>query len=294
MMVSLTLFFCVAAQSDCNSKNKPQTNKPNIKNQNMNANLKPDEPITKPGSGGEIKILAEDSYSKIETPFIFVARTNETYTQMQSLVEKLPPASEINFDKFAVVGAFAGTKNTGGYSVAIKQTAGKISLEVVPPSKDAMTTQALTMPFQVALIPIEKENALSLDIPAEWQNAAQNYKVVSSKFEFSGGITGRSENFSAAGTIKLLSFGENVTLIFDLSGGAKNARRLTETASGKINDGKIGIAWLDAGSFSENPKPPLKISGTLAGKNLNLDFEPLPSNIADGFQVRGKIEAVKQ
>ena len=258
----------------------------------MNADHKTDEPMTKPG--GEIKILAEDAYSKVETPFVFVARTNETYAQLQSLVEKLPLASEIDFDKFAVVAAFAGTKNTGGYSVAIKKSVGNIALEVVPPPKDGMTTQALTMPYQVALVPVEKENALSLNIPADWQNAAQTYKIASSKFEFSGGITGRGESFSADGTIKILRFGENITLIFNLSGSdAKNARKLNETVSGKITDGKIDIGRLDAGTFAENPKPPLKTAGMLEGEKLNLSFEPLPSTVADGFQVRGKIEAVK-
>ncbi len=38
---------------------------------------------------------------------------------------------------------------------------------------------------------------------------------------------------------------------------------------------------------------PLKVSGTLASDKLALTFEPLPTIIADGYEARGKIEAVK-
>ncbi|MEJ7700204.1 MAG: hypothetical protein WKF71_11235 [Pyrinomonadaceae bacterium] len=76
--------------------------------------------------GGDLKILAEGSYGTVETPFIFVARSAETYAQLQKFVENLPPAPEIDFTRTAVVAAFAGTKNTGGYSVAVKKAADKI------------------------------------------------------------------------------------------------------------------------------------------------------------------------
>lgn len=290
-VVSLTLFFCVAAQSDCQSKNKEQVNK------NMNKNVSnekmPDEVVSQPNEVG-LKTIAEGAYSKIETPFVFAVREPKTYAQLQNFVENLPSASQIDFNKSAVVAAFAGMKNTGGYSVAIKKAADKIVIDILSPPKDAMTTQALTMPYKVALIPIEEENALSLEVAANWQNAVQTYKITSSEFEYSGGFAGIQKKFEAEGTIKILSFGNYVTLIFNLSGkGAEKARKLNETASGTIKDGKIDLARLDAGSFSEMPRPPLKVSGTIANDKLNLTFEPLPTNVNDGFQVRGKIEAAK-
>ncbi|MDQ3712971.1 MAG: protease complex subunit PrcB family protein, partial [Acidobacteriota bacterium] len=145
---------------------------------------------------GKIKVIAEDAYGTIETPFIFVARSKETYAQLQMLVENLPPAPEIDFSKMVVVAAFAGTKNTGGYSVSIQQTNNKIVVEVVEPPKDAITTDALTMPFQVALVPIEEEKSLLLEVSANWKNQMQIYKITSGEFESSGGFAGIIKKFS--------------------------------------------------------------------------------------------------
>ena len=69
--------------------------------------------------------------------------------------------------------------------------------------------------------------------------------------------------------------------------------KLTETASGIVKDGKLDLQRLDAGSFSEGPKPPDKVSGSMSENKLNLSFEPLPTNTADGFSMSGKLEAVK-
>ncbi len=284
-VVSFSFIGCVSAQTNkrkttknSNSKaSKPMNNKSNVK-----------------ATDGKIKVIAEDAYGTIETPFVFVARSKETYAQLQMFVENLPPDSEIDFGKMAVIAAFAGTKNTGGYSVSIRQTVDKIVVEVIEPPKDAMTTDALTMPFQVALVPVEEEKSLPLEVSANWKSAVQTYKITSGEFESSGGFAGTLKKFSAEGTIGVLSFGDYETLIFNLSGkGANKNMRLTETASGVMKEGKINLERLDAGSFSEGPKPPLKVSGTLSGGKLSLMFEPLPTNVADGFQPSGKIEAAK-
>lgn len=282
--VSLSLIGCVSAQTNkrkAEQKPKSKTTKP------MN-----NKPIAEPV--GEIKIIAEGFYGTVETPFIFAARSAETYEQLRKLVENLPPASEIDFTKAAVVAAFAGTKNTGGYSVAIQRTADKISIEVVAPPKDAMTTDALTQPFAVALVPIDEGKTLPLEASVNWKTATQDYKITSGEFKSSGGFAGRLKKFNAEGTIAASIFGDYITLVFNLSGkGADANLRLTETASGVIKNGKIDLARTGAGSFAGDSKPPLKVSGTMTGEIISLTFDSLPSRVADGFQVSGKIEAVK-
>jgi len=284
-VISFSFIGCVSAQTNkrkMTKKSNPKATEP--------MNSKPNDKST----DEKLKAIAEGAYGTIETPFVFVARSKETYAQLQMLVENLPPASEIDFSKMAVIAAFAGTKNTGGYSVSIRQMTDKIMVEVVEPPKDAMTTDALTMPFQVALVPIEEEKSLPFEVSVNWKNAVQTYKITSGEFESSGGFAGMLKKFSAEGTIGVLSFGDYATLIFNLSGkGANKNMRLAETASGVMKEGKINLARLDAGSFSEGPKPPLKVSGTLTGGKLSLIFEPLPTNVADGFQASGKIEASK-
>ncbi len=285
--LGLSLAGCVSAQTDKRQTNKNDKPK-NIKPMNGKTKAEP--------TGGSVKIIAEGIYESLETPFIFVARSAETYAQLQKFIaQKLPPASEIDFAKSAVVAAFAGTKNTGGYSVSVKKTADKITIGLIEPPKDAMTTDALTTPFAVSLVPIEQEETLPVEVSENWENSMQTFKVVSGEFEPSGGFAGRLKRFDAEGTIGVLSFGDYTTFFFNLSGKGANAsdRRLTEMASGTIKNGKIELARLDAGSFSSGPKPPLKVSGLLSGDKISLTFEPFPVTAADGFQTSGKLEAVK-
>lgn len=283
--LSFTLLGCASAQNK-----KRQTS-----GENKSKNTKPMNNKSSAESVGEMKIIREDSYGTVETPFIFAARSAETYERLRELIENLPPAAEIDFTKSAVVAAFAGTKNTGGYSVKIRQTADAISIEVVEPPKDAITTDALTQPFAVALLPVGEENALPpIEASKNWKNAIRNYKITSAQFESSGGLARRLKKFNAEGTISVLSFGDLTTIFFDLSGkGADKNLRLTEAASGVMKDGKVDVARLDAGSFAEGPKPPLRVSGTIVGDAISLSFEPLPARVADGFQVGGKIQAVR-
>jgi hypothetical protein len=284
-VISFSLIGCASAQIKKRNTTEKSKNT-NVKTNNKTANNKP--------MSVETKSLAEGAYSKVEEPFVFVAREQETYAQLQSIVENLPSASEIDFSKSAVVAAFAGTKNSGGYSVSIKNSAGKVLIEMINPPKDAMVTQVITTPFNVALIPLEENNSVNLELSANWKNAMQTYKIASGTFEYSGGIAGMRKEFGAEGAISILSFGNYATLVFNLAGkGANKNMKLADTASGSVKGGKIELARLGAGNFSENPKPPLKVSGTMTNGKLSLAFEPFPSRVADGFQARGKIEAVK-
>ena len=119
-------------------------------------------------SNAALKILAEGTYSPIEKPRILIAHSAKDYLELQSLVENLPAASEIDFKKTAVVAAFAGMKSTGGYSVKIHRVAGVIKVEVVAPPKDAMTTDALTQPFAVALVSVGEVSRIKYS--KEWEN----------------------------------------------------------------------------------------------------------------------------
>lgn len=243
----------------------------------------------------EMKTLAEGANSKIETPFVFVARDAKTFEILKTKIENLPVSSTIDFTKTAVIAAFAGTKNSGGYSLAVKKSDENYSIELLSPPQGAIVTQALTSPFKVTLVPVEEEKTLNLAIPNELKSSAKIYKIASSEFQYSGGFAFREKKFSADGTLGVMQTGDLVTIKFDLSGnGAESGMKLTETASGILKDGKIELSRLDAGSFSENPKPPVKISGSLNENNLDLIFEPLPTDVADGFSFGGKLEAVKK
>ena len=241
-----------------------------------------------------IKIIAAGSHSSVETPFVFVARSPESFAQLQKLVENLP-TEKIDFSKTAVVAAFAGEKNMGGYSVNIEQNADKISVKVAAPPKGGMVTQVITAPFAVALVAIDAGNSLNLDLPADFSRALKKYRLTSSEFNVSGGIAGINKNFGATGTIGVLQFGSHVTLMFDLTGKAnENRRRLNEAVSGTIDGEKVNFARLETGNFIEGPHPSIIANGTLSKEKLSLAFESGKNNnaVSDGFSGNGKIEAV--
>ena len=250
--------------------------------------------IVAQNSRRDFKVLGEGQQSNVEKPFIFVARDAETYRQLRNIVQDLPAANTIDFDANTVVAAFAGTKPTGGYGVQIRKTSQTNMIDLISPPKGSMNIQIITQPYKVVLIPVDKDKALSLDSGANWANAMENYRVTSGNFEFSGGITGRKTSFRANGGVSLWTYGEYATLFFNLRGtGAQKNRRLMESVSGIIKNGKLEFSRLDAGNFVNNPRPPFGISGTISGRNLFLNFKSQRVRFADGFTGSGKIGAIK-
>lgn len=242
----------------------------------------------------EYKVLIQGNQSSVEKPFIFVARDADTYAQLQNLVQNLPAAQTIDFERSAVVAAFAGTKPTGGYGVKINKVSGTNMIDITAPPKGAMVTQMITQPFKVVLIPINDDGALPLDSTATWANAMQNYRVTSGNFEFAGGFAGKQTKFTANGSIAVWTYGDYVTIFFNLrETGKQRNRRLMEYASGTLKNGKIELAAVNPGSFVANPRPLSGASGTLQGKNLFLNFKSLPTKFGDGFTGSGRIGAVK-
>lgn len=286
LVILSLILFGAAADAAAQSKRK-KTSRKTRKSQ-------PAKVKTMPDNNGEIKVLVGGSYSKVEAPFVLVARDAETYSLIRGLVEDLPPSSTVDFSKSAVVAAFAGQKNTGGYPVTIRSVDGKIKIELGQPEKGDAVTQVITAPFQVAAIPLDDSQNLHLEIPMQWTNRIQSYRVAKGEFETSGGIAGRSKKFSANGTIGVLTHADLVTFIFNLSGTKSEiSRKLSDISSGVVKEQNLIITRMDAGNFAEMPRPPLKVFGKVTADKLSLTFESFPPTVADGYMTRGKIEAVK-
>jgi hypothetical protein len=249
-------------------------------------------PVAEPRTE-DYKIIAAGENAKTEAPFLFVARDAKTYAQLQAIVENLPDASSVDFTKEAVVAAFAGTKPTAGWEVLIRRLSDKVLIDLSEPRKDMMYAQMLTAPYKIAVVPVEDEKPLPLDATTTWANKMNIYRVSKASFIYSGGFAFRERTFGAEGSIGVLTFGDLITMSFILNAKGDKTMMLVETVSGSLKDGKIQLARLDAGTFSENPKPPLNVSGTISDEKMSLRFEPNPSNVSDGFQARGTIEAMK-
>lgn len=292
---------CVFAQKymtleDLRNMNKnKQPEKTEIKDKSADLEVPPPTGMTV--TSDESETLAEGSYSKIEKPFIFIARTAEDYALLKDLVEGFSSDKVIDFKKQAVIAAFAGMKNTGGYSISIYNLQGRTNIITKSPPKDAFVTDAITYPYKIAVVPMQEEDSLEIAASDDFQSGMTTYKLTSGDFEFSGGFAGRQTTFQAVGDVKIMRFGDFVTFNFELTGkgDAKN-RQLMETASAKISGNSGKIKRIEAGSFMDRPHPPLNVSVNLDGDKLSMKFTSDKRDyvISDGFEGNGSLEAVRK
>lgn len=246
--------------------------------------------------GGEIKTLAEGSYGRVNDAFLVVARDPEVYAELRKLAGELPELGADFFKTGAVVGAFLGTRRSGGYGVEVARDGeGSVRVAEKSPPPGAMTTQALTSPFKVVSVPSGDWQALQVHPAGAWGKSSRPYRVTGGEFTTGGGIAGRTEQLRLEGGLRVMRRGALATLVFDIKGtGGKAGRSLTGAATGVVRpDGGVTIPLLDAGALVDHPRSPLRATGRFGdgeGK-LTLVFESLPSRVADGFGGLGKLEA---
>ena len=259
----------------------------------------PETPEAQRPAGGEgMKVLAAGQYGKVEEPFLVVAREAKVYGELRALAEGLPELGADFFEKHAVVAAFAGTRNSGGYGVEIKRGADKrLVVEETAPPEGAMTTMALTQPFKVVAVEVGEEESVEFAFGGARRSSTQwrPYAVTSGEFTTGGGFAGRYEKLTLAGTLSVARLGRLLTVLFELKGeGGKRGRALRGAATGIGGDAAgFEIPHLDAGTLVDHPRPPLRVSGQFAedAAKLSLSFESLPTNVSDGFGGTGKLEA---
>lgn len=244
----------------------------------------------------DFKVLAEGFHSEIEKPFMFVARSAAAYGELRTVAKDLPDASNIDFSKNAVVVGFGGTRSTGGWTVEIEKGLQNPVIVIKGPAKDMMVTQSITTPFKAVLVPVGENDGLSVKLSNT--NAPRlnktDYRLSKGDFGFTGGFAGRQKEFTAGGTVSVLTYGNLVTFSFDLKGkGAELKRKLVDTASGTLKNGAVNLSWVDAGTFADSPRPAFAATGKLLNSKLSLSFAALPTNVADGYLGRGSLEAIK-
>lgn len=282
-LLLLTVFAACAAETTAQKNRKPRQKK---------TMEKPLEAPETAKQNANLRILATTEQSNLDEPFVFVARDAETYAALQKLVENLPAAKMIDFNTTVVVAAFAGTKPTPGFSIVFTPGLNAVKIDLTAPKKDRILAQVLTAPATVVALPIAEEQSLKLDLGANWASKMTSYTVTSGKFVMSGGFAGMQKSFQLAGKINVLRSGDFVTAIFDVNAaGAESKRRMFDAASGTISNNKIALPRVEVGNLVDSPRPPVAASGEFGDARLTLEFEPLPTNVADGFQGRGALEA---
>jgi hypothetical protein len=244
---------------------------------------------------GAIKVLAEGYHSKITKPFVAVIRDIETYAALSRLDENLPKLDSDFFKEKAVLAAFLGERNTGGYSVEITPSPIDVNVLEKKPGKGVMVPQMITSPFKIVALEGGSSEAVRLMLDEAWRNQMQPFDVQSGTFSMSGGFAGMSDAFQLQGVIGLMRQGKLATFWFHLVGsGGKKRRLLMECATGQ-KDGEKGIQInrMSADSLVDPPHNGLagRVTFSEEGGKLTLSLLSRTGLIADGYSGGGTIVA---
>ncbi|MGI8670208.1 MAG: protease complex subunit PrcB family protein [Aridibacter sp.] len=287
----LIIALFLAMQNNCNAQNKPVKKEVD---KSKTTEVKKDQKVNKETN---LKILASGSYSGVEEPFIFVVRDKQALEKLSDLpLNKIEFKEDVDFEKNIVVAAFAGEFRTGGYSVEINETDGKVFVNLNSPPKDGMVTQALTQPFSVVLVPIKEGESLNLEVSDYWKDKSQNYSVKSGSVEYSGGIAGIHKQYETDGKIQVYKLGNFLTLILDIKGKDKESnRKLSAIITGELKDNSLVVENINGGNLIGIPHPSMKFEAKFSDDkiSINLIAEDENSPVRDGFSGRGNFEAVK-
>jgi hypothetical protein len=244
---------------------------------------------------GDIKVLAEGFHSKITKPFVAVVRDTETYAALTRLDESLPKLDADFFKEKAVLAAFLGERNTGGYSVEITPSPVDINVLEKKPGKGVMVPEMITSPFKIVALEGVSNAAVRLTLDDAWRRQMLLYRVTSGRFRMSGGIGGTSEEFGLEGVVGVMREGNLATVWLRIVGSGGKKRRLLMECSTGLTDGenKIQIGRMSADSLVDQPNSGL--AGTArfneGGQKLTLSLLSRPGLIADGYSGQGTIEA---
>jgi len=266
----------------------------------QNSNSQTQKPVQGPtekqtSSSGELKVLSEGFHSSINEPFIAVIRDAEPYAALTKLDANLPNLDSSFFDSNALIAAFLGERNTGGYAVEItREGEGGIRLVEKKPGKGMMVPQMITSPFKVVSVERGASSAVTLSIDDAWRRRMRTYRVTSGNFSLGGGFAGKTEKFELEGEVNVMRVDRLVTLAFDIrSSNSLKRRLLVESATGVADsDSQVTLQRFSAGTLVDQPNPGLQATVTFADKEkkLSIQIGSRPSTIADGYIGSGRIE----
>jgi len=244
---------------------------------------------------GELKVLAAGLHSAIQNTFVAVIRDAESYAQLKKLSPELPKLDAEFFQSRAVVAAFLGERNTGGYDVEITADGTGVRVTEKTPGKGMMVPQMITAPYKIVSVSAPGTSSVVVAYPAS-ANSMQSYSVRSGEFTNGGGFVGEFEHYGLEGKVEVLRQGNLVTLNFVLkNAGETNQHLLFETVTGVTDKrGAFTISKMSAGALVSIPNGGLKAMGQFSNENtrLSLEFSSGASHFTDGYGGGGVIEAI--
>jgi hypothetical protein len=260
-----------------------------------------------------VNLVAEGQYSTVSEPFVAVVRDAGTYAALRGVLGELPKLSADFFKTNAIVAAFLGTGRTDESAVMVTRAAGgAVHIFEASRSGGASPPRVPTSPFRVVSVQKNDRTVLELELDEVGMKAMRWCRVSEGEFASRGGIAGRTETFQLKGDVGVDRLSTLITFAFDLesAGSARSLaapafeelderdigepRRLRSVATGVTDSsGDFRVPQLEAGGLVSWPNGGLRAMGRLTDSSrLSLSFVPLPSNVSEAFEGRGKLEAV--
>lgn len=244
---------------------------------------------------GELKVLAAGFHSAIKEAFVAVIRDAETYAQLRKLSPELPNLEVEFFESRAVVAAFLGERNTGGYDIEIAAERTGVRVTEKRPGKGVMVAQMITAPYKIVSLSAPGTSPVAV-VSTFSADAMQSYSVRSGDFTNSGGFAGKMEHYGVEGKVEVMKQANLVTLNFFLkNAGETNEHLLFDSVTGVVDgSGAFTIRKMSAGTMVSIPNGGLEAKGQFSNENtrLSLELNPRSSQFADGYGGGGVIEAI--
>jgi len=251
-------------------------------------------------SGESLHVIAAGSSSAADTPFVAIVRDERTYAALRQVIMTLPELRSDFFKLHTIVAAFLGNRSAAGHDVKVTRGAeGVVRLSETASAEGLASAAAPRSPFRVVAVPMKSRTplhsgTLRLELDRTWTKAMKIYDLKEGQFTSRGGLAGRTEQFKLQGKVQVLRLGPVITLALDLRS-APGSRRLRSIATGISDDtGSFQLARLDGGGLIGSPNGGLRATGRCSAdaRRLELILEPLPADVADGFEGRGTLEAL--
>jgi hypothetical protein len=109
-------------------------------------------------AAGTMRTIDQGTQSGIDEPRTVVVQSADEWARLWRAHAADKPAPVVDFTKEMVVGVFAGSRPTAGYSVQIVGTREEadglvVEYRVGVPDRDMMTAQVITSPYHLVAIP---------------------------------------------------------------------------------------------------------------------------------------------
>lgn len=106
-------------------------------------------------------LAAEATAASVSERKNYAVYTEADFTRLWGMAygDDAPALPDVDFERSYVIGVFAGQKPSGGHGITVSRVSDTsdtrtVAITLTAPGEGCMTTQALTSPFELILVPV--------------------------------------------------------------------------------------------------------------------------------------------